>query len=227
MKLVHRSYSGKTFRPQPEIFTDDDLNFFAILTPWGPQHQTKNMLKSLFENYKNLYSDQELTLAIPRLKSLSQEENRLRITVLNFNYQAYSKLNAKSKSLFGYELICGVRHETKILFVQVGHPYIYLDRPEIPLQPLGHVLDLSGGFSEIQNNLPPLPSQLLGIYPDTHFSVFTVPIKKEDRFLFLSRALIPSRLPETSRPERTLESLSLSFSQNDPDMPFWIGFLNN
>ena len=227
MDLTYRSFSGKTFRPQPEILIDDGLKFFAILTPWGPQFQTKNMLDSLFQNYKTLFSDQEMTFATSRLKCLSPEENLLRNAVLNFNHKIYADLNSETEHLFGYELICGIFHENKILFIQVGHPYIYLDRPQIPLQPIGHVLDLSGGFSQIPENLPPLPSQLLGIHPDMHFSVFTIPIKEQDRFLFISRTLIPAQIPQIPREKRTLKDITLTLSEDQPNMPFWIGFLNH
>lgn len=227
MKFEYRSFSGKTFRPQPKTFTDSHSKFFAILTPWGPQHQTQNMLDSLFENYKNFQSDQEMTFVIPQLKSLSKEENILRTAVLNFNHQVHKSLNSESESLFGYELVCGVIEERKIHFIQIGHPYIYLNRAKIPLQPLGHVLDLSGGFSEIPKKLPPLPSQLLGVYPDIHASVFTIPITPKDGVLFLSRAFVPSEIAKIPQSKRTLEDISQILSKDDSDMPFWIGLLNH
>ena len=227
MELIHRSFSGKIFRPQPEILVDESLKFFAILTPWGPQFQNQNMLDSLLENYKTLCSDQQITFVTPHLKCLSSEENILRTSVLNLNHKIHANLNSESETLFGYELVCGVFQEQKVLLIQVGHPYIYLDRPQISLQPLGHVLDLATGFSQVPKNLPPLPSQLLGIYPDMHFSVFTLPIKEQDQLLFISRSSIPPELSQISREQRTLKNITLTLSEDQPDMPFWVGLLKH
>ena len=226
MDLKFQAFGGKTFRPQPEILLNRELNLFAVVTPWGPRFQTKEVLESLVQNYELYSSDREVTSVYSTLRSLSDGENILRTTILACNDHIFKGQNKESEYTFGYELVCGVLRENQILFVQVGHPYIYLDRPEISLQPLGHVLDLSGGYSRLPKNPPPLPSRLAGLYSDTHFSVFTVPVRPEDRLLFISRAIVPAKLLSVQRESRTLNFMARQLAKDNQDMPFWLGILN-
>ena len=226
MDLRFQAFGGTIFRPQPETLLHRELGLFAIVTPWGPQFQTKEVIKSFVQNYETYSSDEEVTSIYPPLDSLSPEENTFRQAVLSCNEQVFREQNKESEYTFGYEMVCGVIREKQILFIQVGHPYIYLDRPDIPLQPLGHVLDLSGGFTRLPQNPPPLPSQLLGLYSDTHFSVFRVPVEDGDRLLFVSRSFIPADLMTAPREERTLSSMARRLAEDNQDIPFWMGFLN-
>ncbi len=226
MNLQHQSFGGTVFRPQPEVLINDDLKIFAIITPWGPKHQTKNVMDFLIQNYETFSNDEEVTYIVPKLQSLSQEENMLRYLVLSCNQWIFNEQNNKTEYLFGYEMVCGMKIDHQIIFAQIGHPFIYLDRPNIPLQTLGHVLDLSGGFSPFKEQLPPLPSQLIGLHSDAHFSIFKLPIKTDDRLLFISKNFIPGHLLEVSRKERTLDNISAILSKNNEDTAFWLGILN-
>lgn len=227
MNLKYRAFGGhEAFRPQPEILIDKALQIFAIITPWGPRHQTKAVLDFLVQNYENFQSDEEITSAFPKLTSLSQEENTLRSLVLSCNQWIFKEQNKGEEYDFAYEIVCGACLNNQVLFVQVGHPFIYLDREDIPLQPLGHALDLSGGFSLMDERPPPLPSQLIGLHPDTHFSIFKVPTNKNDRLLFISRSLVPTNILETTRKNRTLDHISLQLSKDNKDVPFWLGLLD-
>lgn len=234
MNLESRSFAGKTFRPQPETLLNSDLSLFAIATPWGPGSQTKNVLEFLSQSCEAFSSDEEATAVIPRLKCLTPEENTLRAMAFACNERIFKEQNEGKEYTFGYELVCGLFFGDfegepgagKILFVQAGHPSIYLDRAGFPLQPLGHVLDLSGGFSRLEEKLPPLPSRLLGIHEDAHFSVFSLPVKQGDRLVFVSRAAVPGTLLEAPRENRSLQGLSLMLAEDDESMPFWLGILD-
>jgi len=225
MKIEHRSFGGSIFRPKPEVLLNTDINIFAIVTPWGPRHQVKNILDFLIQNYGTFSADQESTAIVPKLKSLSFEENVLRSLMIACNQWIFKEQNNETEYLFGYEMICGMCFEHQILFAQIGHPFIYLDRPHIPLQSLGHILDLSGGFSQIKNPLPPLPSQLIGLHPDIHCSIFKLPIKPEDRLVFISRSFVPGHLLDLPRENRNLDHISLMFSKENKEMSFWLGLL--
>ncbi|MCY4513299.1 MAG: hypothetical protein OXB86_06390 [Bdellovibrionales bacterium] len=226
MELKFQSFGGKIFRPQPEVLVHKELGLFAVVTPWGPQFQTKEVLSSLIQNYETYSSDEEVTAVYSPLNSLSPEENVFRQAVLSCNEQVFKEQNKESEYTFGYEMVCGVVRQQQILFIQVGHPYIYLDRSDIPLQPMGHVLDLASGFSRLPQNPPPLPSQLLGLYSDMHFSVFRLPVEKTDRLLFISRSFIPVSVITAPRKERTLNRIARCLAEDNQNIPFWIGLLD-
>lgn len=226
MQLDFRSFVGTAFRPQSEALINEELGFFSIITPWGPQFQVKQVSETLIQNYETLSSDREITSVYKNLSSLSHNENILRRSVLLSNEEVHKSQNRGKDYSVGYELICGAREKNHVFFVQIGHPAIYLDREGEALQPLGHVLDFAGGLSKLPKRLPPLPSQLFGIYSDTHCSVFSIPLISKDRLLFISRALVPIQILNTERKNRTLDHLSLLLSEEDSSMPFWLGILN-
>ena len=226
MKLEHRCFSGKNFRPKPEILINEDLQIFAIVTPWGPAFQTKKVLEFLVQNYESFCVDEEKTNIYSNLHSLSDEENALRSLFLACNEWIFNEQNRSKEYNFGYEIVCGNFKNGKLIFIQAGHPFIYLDRPEIPLQSLGHVLDFSGLFSVKNKRLPPLPSILVGIHPDTHFSVFSFPVTKGDRLIFISRDFVPGSILETPRENRKVNSLLSVLTEENDESPLWLGILS-
>ena len=226
MELDHRCFSGKNFRPKPEILINKDLQMFAIITPWGPAFQTKKVLEFLVQNYESFSVDEEKTNIYSKLHSLSEEENILRSLLLSCNEWIFNEQNGGKNYNFGYELVCGSFTNEKLVFLQAGQPFIYLDRPEIPLQSLGSVLDFSGLFSVKGQRLPPLPSTLMGIHPDTHFSVFSFPVHREDRLIFISRDFIPGSILETPRKNRNLDYFSSVLTEENDQSPFWLGVLS-
>ena len=226
MKLEHRCFSGKTFRPLPEILINEDLQMFAIATPWGPRFQAKKILEILVQNYESFCVDREKTSIYQNLSSLSEEENALRALLLFCNEWIFNEQNRGKEYNFGYELICGNFKNGKLTFVQAGHPSIYLDRSDLPLQSLGHVLDFSALFSQSDQRLPPLPSTLIGIYSDSHFPVFSFPVIPEDRLIFISRDFIQGSVLNIPRSNRNLDHLSSVLTEENEEIPFWLGILS-
>lgn len=226
MNLERRCFKGQNFRPTPEILISKELQFFAVLTPWGPSSHTREVLDFLVQNHESFKSDEEKTSAYPQLQSLSKEENVLRTLILSCNEWVFKNQNEGKEYNFGYELVCGNFINGKVVFLQIGQPFIYLDRPEVPLQPLGHILDFSGAFSKKGKRLPPLPSSLLGIHPDTHFSVFSLPVDKEDRLLFISRDFTPALNTEKKTDKQSLNDFMSLLTQENADSPLWIGLLS-
>ena len=226
MKLEHRCFSGNSFRPTPEILINEDLQLFVIVTPWGPAFKTKKLLDFLSQNYESFCVDEEKTSVYPKLQSLSQEENILRSLILYCNEWIFKEHNASKEYNFGYEMLCGHFKNGKAVFLQIGQPFVYLDRAEIPLQSLGHILDFSGIFSKGKERLPPLPSSLLGLYPDSHFSVFSLPVIKGDRLIFISRDFVPASILDTPRESRNLEDLLSLLTQSNEESPLWLGILS-
>lgn len=225
MKLEHRFFSGKSFRPNPSFLLDEGLNIFSVATPWGPAFQTKKTLEFLVQNYENLSADEEKTNLYSPLKSLSPEENLLRSLVLSCNEWIFEEQNQKKEYVFGYELFCGNFKNGKMTFVQIGQPFVYLDRPKLPLQYLGSVLDFSASFSKGER-LAPLPSQIIGIHPDSHFPVLSFPVAPEDRLLFISRDFVSGSVLDIPREERNLDHILSVLTEENENSPCWIGLLS-
>ena len=226
MKMQHRCFVGKGFRPLPEILINEDLQIFAVATPWGPAFQTKKTLEFLAQNYESLSSDEEKTSVYSKLESLSEEENTLRSLILSCNEWIFNEQNKGEEYKFAYELICGHFTTGKLIFAQVGHPFIYLDRPDLPLQSLGHVLDFSALFAKEGKRLAPLPSALIGIHPDTHFPVFSFPLMPEDRLIFISRDFAPGSVLDVPRSKRQLDHLLSLLVKENEESPVWLGILS-
>ncbi|MCZ0932720.1 MAG: SpoIIE family protein phosphatase [Oligoflexia bacterium] len=226
MKLDQKSFTGKSFRPLPELRINEDLNMFCLLTAWGPRNQSAKVLDFLAQNYESFFSDEEKTRAYSKLESLSREENTVRNLLLACNEWIFKELNEEKTGVFAYELFFASFEKGKLTFAQVGQPFVYLDRPGFSLQSLGANLDFSALFAVKGKRLAPLPSALIGLYPDTHFPVFSLPLQPEDRLLFVSRDFIPMEILKTPREQRSLENfLKLLTSENEKS-PCWLGQLS-
>ena len=162
MELKFRCFGGKTFRPQPEALVNEELGLFSIVTPWGPGFQTKQVTESLIQNYTNFSSDKEATSIYKNLTCLSPEENILRRSILTSNEQIYKSHNRGKHYSVGYEVVCGLKDKNQILFVQIGHPAIYLDREGASLQALVIFWTWPEGIPVLQKDFPLcLPSFLV------------------------------------------------------------------
>ena len=225
MKLEQRSFSGKIFRPHPEVLLNEDAKMFALLTPWGEAGESKKTLQFLFDSHHGSFSDEEKTINYPYIQSLSQEENALRALVLSCNEWIYKEQNGNLKKKAGYELVCGYLKDGKLIFTQIGQPFIYLDRDKLPLQAIGQNLDFSALFAS-EKRLPPLPSELIGLFPDAHFSVFSYPVLKGDRLIFISRDFVKNSLLDLPKDKRDLETFSEALTSENEEVPFWLGILS-
>lgn len=226
MKMKHRCFSGNNIRPQPEILINENLQIFAIATPWGPQNETKKILDFIVQNYENFCEDAEKTNVYKKLMSLSEEENLLRALFLSCNEWIYNEQNAGKEYNFGYELVCGNVKNGKLIFIQAGQPFIYLDRPDTPLQALGHILDFSALFFKGGKRLPPLPSTLVGLHPDNHFSVFSFPVMPGDRLIFISRDFVANSVLDIPREDRNIDHLLSVLMEENENTPLWLGLLS-
>ena len=226
MKLNQKSFTGNSFRPLPEALINKDLNIMCLLTAWGPRNQNTKVLDFLVQSFESFFSDKEKTKVYSKLESLSEEENTVRNLVLACNDWIFKDLNGAERGRFAYELFFASFQEGKLTFAQVGQPFVYLDRPGLSLQPLSSILDFSALFAEKGKRLAPLPSSLIGLYPDTHFSVFSLPIQTQDQLIFISRDFIPSELLQTPGDKREIETfLNLLTSENETS-PCWLGKLS-
>ena len=225
MKLSQKSFAGKSFRPLPELHIKEDLNMFCLLTAWGPRQKNKAVLDFLSQNYESFFEDEEKTKAYSKSESLSSGENTVRNLLLACNEWVFKELNEKKAVQFAYELVFGLFENGKFCFAQVGQPFIYLDRPGLPLQSMGAALDFSALFAKKGKRLPPLPSSLIGLYPDSYFPVFSLPIQPEDRLFFISRDFIPMEILQASK-ERSLDNFLKLLTSENEQSPCWLGELS-
>ena len=226
MKLERRLFSGKNFQPLPEVLFDESLKMFALVTPWGSDEgEGQKILDFLVQNRESFLEDNEKTSLYPPLSGLSEEENSLRSLILACNHWIFQQWN-KGQYHFGCELLCGSLSGEKLVFVQVGRPFVFLARPGIPLQILGGALDLSGLLAGKGKSLPPLPSGLLGLFPDTSFSVFSLPVFNKDRLVFISRDLLPTGILSLPEESRTMQGFAQFLTRENQESPFWLGILS-
>ena len=226
MKFDQKSFVGASFRPLPEFQMNEDLNMFSLLTAWGPEDQNAKVLDFLSQNYESFFSDEEKTKAYSKLESLSAEQNTVRNLLLACNEWIFKELNEETRGLYAYELFFACFNEGKFTFAQVGQPFVYLDRSGLALQALNSVLDFSSLLAQKTKRLPPLPAHLIGLYPDTHFSVFSLPIQQADRLFFISRDIIPIDLLKNYKSEQNLENFLKLFISENEKSPCWLGQLS-
>ena len=225
MKFSQKSFTGNSFRPLPEVHFNEELNMLCLLTAWGPRSQNSKVLDFLMQNYESFFSDEEKTKVYDKMASLSEEENTVRNLILACNDWIFKELNEEKKGLFAYELFFASFKSGKLTFAQIGQPFVYLDRAGLSLQPLGSILDFSALFAKKGKRMAPLPSSLIGLYPDSHFPVFSLPIQTEDRFLFISRDFVPVDLLQSSEKQRNIEKFLILLTSENESSPCWLGEL--
>lgn len=225
MKWQERSFAGKIFRPGPKCFLSSDKKIFAIITSWGANSLSE---KEVFEELESQYNDfsdyEEKTMFVPKMMSLSSIENNIRSSIIQVNQNIYNKIN-KEEYTQGFELFFAVIKEEVCTFIQIGRPFILLDRKKLTL------LGQSGGWflpkPAAENNLThyaPLPCQLLGMYEDISCHPMRCKLSIGDRLIFLNRHLIPTTWFSTEQNQRTLDHLSQITADDSPETPFWLSF---
>ena len=201
-----QSYRGSLFIPHPEVFVDEIEGDLIVATSWGSSRTAKLVI----EKIRNACSNQLNSLSLPQ---------RLRKAALLANHFLYEEENAKEYRS-GVELFLAKKEKGKLMWLQIGHPVLYLDRKNQSLTQLGKTSGLSQLEGEKQ--LHYLPKNILGGFaePDIHFGDFS--IKKEDRIFLINRAFIPESVQSLSYEQRSLESISQFLAKENEDMPFWI-----
>lgn len=225
MSLNERSYSSHLFRPRPEIHIEGSGHLIIVATPWGPRSSAKKIIQVIQDYFHSVQHDSEATSPFSRLTCLSPLANDLRIAIKLANDTIYNEDN-KSEFISGVELFIMAKRANQIAWAQIGYPYILLDRPNHPLTAIGSQLDLSIEFSLNSNPLPPLPSKMLGIDSSSDFSVETMRPAPQDKFILIARSGLPSNIFSLNHKERTVAQLSKLMSENNAELPFWLGILD-
>lgn len=225
MKLIERSFSGKVFRPRPEILCEADGNLCIIATPWGPRSTARKVIQSVVDFFHSAKSDEEVTSPFQPLSGLSPMANNLRVAVMLANDTIYREEN-RNEYLSGVELFVAAKRDGELVWAHIGGPHILLDRAGLDLQVLSASPDYALLHTDQNQLLAPLPSQLLGLGTTTNFAIQSVRVQKDDRLVLVHRSFVPPKLQTLTRPQRQLGPMSQIMAKQSADLPFWLGILS-
>ena len=225
MRIQERAFLGKMLRPKPHSYLSSNKKLLTVITPWGQEATTP---ESVFESLESLYSrlseDKESTHPFPKLTSLTPIQNDMRTAVLQTHQDIFNNINQKEYAM-GFELFFATIEDNILSFIQIGQPFVLIDRPNCPLQSIGQVMDTSLNYFA-KPSLPPLPYQLMGIQSDISFSSFFFRFHPQDRLILLSRPTIPAPWFSLKQAERTLDTLNQKAAEDSPHAPFWLSIVN-
>jgi hypothetical protein len=223
--LEERSYSGKTFRPRPEIHLDTQLNLLIVATPWGPRSSAQKAIERMTDYLVLTREDSEATSPFERLASLSPQANNLRIATLLANTAIYREDN-RQEYRSGVEIFAAMLEGDELVFLQAGNPQLLLARQGTSLLPIGSIIDLSFDFSDGSHILPPLPSQMLGLDSSIHMNINSFRARSGDRLVLLAHSQPPESIYTMNSADANLDLMSRVLAQKQPDLAFWLGVLN-
>lgn len=217
-----RSYSGKLFRPRPEVHIEEDGSFGVIATPWGPRSGAKRAIEVLKDYVQSARQDMEATSPFQKLSCISPLANSLRVGIMLANDSLYREEN-KSEYISGVEVLVFAHQQGELAFAQVGHPNIYLARPAFPWLPLSVQVDLATELSSSRETLAPLPQNLIGLNTTTNLNISSFKTQPGDRLIFLSHSFAASTVYSTPFEKTSLDQVSSRLAENHPELPFWLG----
>lgn len=226
MNVQERSYSGKLFRPAPEVLVDEGAGLLVVATPWGARSAARKTIQSIHDYFLSARQDAEVTSPFQTLTCLNPTGNTLRASLMLANDLIFREEN-KTEYLSGVELLAVAFSEREWVWAQLGQPQVFLDRFSEQMTPLGAALDFSGSFSATSNvSLPPLPAEMLGLHSTSNISVRNFHPLPGDRMVLLSRSIVPADLYHAPKNERDLDHLSTRLAEQSPDMPFWLAIVD-
>ncbi len=226
MNIQERSFSGKTFRPIPKSYLSANKKLITVITPWGQEAtSTQEVFESIETQYNLLSEDIESTHPFPKMMSLTPTENNMRTAVIQTNQNIFNSINQEEYSM-GFELFFATIVDNILTFIQIGQPFILVDRPHQDLRGIGQSIDPSLNVPKNKTTInTPLPYQLLGIHEDISFHPLFFRFQPEDRLILLNRNTIPTNWFTLKREERTLDNLSQQAAKDNPASPFWLAIL--
>lgn len=225
MAWIERSYSGKLFRPTPEVFIEEDGSFGVIATPWGSRQGAKKVIELLKDYILSSRHDMEATSPFQKLSCLSPLANNLRVAIMLANDSLYREDN-KAEYTTGVEVLVFANSKQELAFAQVGSPHFLLARKGLPWIPLSVQIDLSTEMSQPPDLLPPLPQNLLGLHTTSNMNISSFKTQAGDRLILLSHSVISHPLYTLPFEDSNIESVSATLSKQYPDLPFWLGMFD-
>ena len=224
LKFNERPYSGKTFRPRPEIHIDAESRTVIVATPWGPREAATKVIDRMKDYLALARSDSEATSPFQKVSCLSDLANNLRIAALLANEALYRDEN-RTEYRAGVELFAGVFDSGEFSWLQSGNPQILLSRPGRSLLPLGSQVDLSFDLSEGTELLPALPSQLVGLDSTLNLGINSFRARSGDKLVLLSHSHLPETIFGLKDDQVSVDQISRALATAHPELAFWLGIL--
>ncbi len=221
-EMDERSYSGKIFRPKPEIFLEEDGSFGVIATPWGPRQGAKRVIEILKDYVLSARQDMEATSPFQKLSCISPLANSLRVGMMLANDSLYREEN-KSEYISGVEVLVFAHQMNELAFAQVGHPNFFIARRGCPWIPLSVQVDMSTELSEADHTLAPLPQNLIGMHTTTNLNISSFKTQPADKLIFLSHSHVSHPLYSTPFEKTSVDEVTDSLAKRYPELPFWLG----
>ncbi len=223
--MIHfeeKSFSADAFRPRPEVHIEPDGSLLIVATPWGARTAARKAVRKIQDYFLSTRQDVEATSPFSRLTCLSPLANDLRVAVKLASDTIYNEEN-REEFVTAMELFVLARNHEEAAWIQVGQPFVLLDRPGQNLLSLGNQQDLGLEFSKPDNILPPLPSRFIGVEPTSDFAVETIRTQPNDKLILVSSSSLPGAIYSLPDSERTLQTISTSIARLRQNQPFWLG----
>ncbi len=218
----YRPYSGKQFRPVPEIHSDEKT--LVVATPWGNRDSAKKAIDRILEYLILCNEDREATTPFQRLSCLSVGANNLRIAALLANESIFREDN-HTEYRNGTELFAMSLSEGELVWVQIGQPQILLVRKMRQVVTLAGAMDLSFDMSDGEELLPSLPNQLLGLDSSLNLTINSFRPQDLDQLILLSHSQLPRDLYQLNSNEFELDKISQRLAKLSPQLAFWLGLI--
>ena len=221
-KFSYRPYSGKQFRPSPEVHIDERT--LVVATPWGNRSSAKKAIGRILEYLVLCNEDREATTPFQRLSCLSVGANNLRIAALLANESIFREDNHVEYQN-GIELFAMSLSEGELVWIQIGQPQILLARKSRQVVSLAGAMDLSFDMSDGEQLLPSLPNQLLGLDSSLNLTINSFRPQNADQLVLLSHSQIPCEIYQLNSNEFELDGISQKLSKMNPQLAFWLGLI--
>ncbi|HAG92038.1 MAG TPA: hypothetical protein DCL41_09205 [Bdellovibrionales bacterium] len=222
MKISSRSYRGKSFRPSPYTHCEDDGSLLLVVTPWGNSNVAERAKDIVTDFILSSRNDNEATSPFQKMTCITPLANHVRVAMMLLNDTLYREEN-REEYTEGVEIAICAKNGNEITIAQVGQPFIFLSRKGFPLVPLTLGTDLAAELSAPPKILSPLPHALLGLYSTSNFSLQSFHWNPGDQLIFLTRSHFPMEFLSLPSGRRTLDELSKVLSQDNSQIPFWLG----
>jgi len=224
LRFDERPYSGKVFRPRPEVHFDRESGLLIVATPWGPREAARKVIGRMTEYLALARKDREATSPFQRLSCLSDDANGLRTAIMLANEALYRDDN-RTEYRAGVEVFASILNEKELVWAQSGNLQILMSRNGRALLPMGSQVDLSFDFSEGDDLLPALPSQLLGLDSSLNLTINSFRVQAGDRLALIAHSHLPENIFSAQQDEVSIEGLSRRLANSQPDQAFWLGLL--
>lgn len=224
MRLETRPYGGRLFRPEPEVHISDDHSVVIVATPWGNPQIAKDFISIFLNHWRDAQHDTQKTVSLMD-DSLSLPEHLFKLSLLAAHEDIKDKYNDEELSA-AVEVLCLLKNQKKLTWFQVGAPSMVLIRSH-ELLPLFHNTDFSHDYSNAEQQLPPLPKNLLGLQQRLNIGIGNLKYKSGDRLLLVSRYSIPfSFFQQINGDNVDLDAITHLFATDNADQPFWLGLIS-